>query len=274
MVSTFNRCISISNLECCEEEELKSSHEEADTKFILHAKHVATHFPSPRVVLRSHSGDTDIIVLAVALLQEYRDRIMLDDGSGKSRRTVKLNDVDLDEDVIGALIGFHAFTGNDYCSSFFRKGKETCFKVMQRKSNFSQAFSRVGTEWDLPDDLFKELEIYVCSLYGSNSKDINKARYLQFKKKFSNEEKAIDMATLAPCKPVLVLQVKKANYVACIWKRSGNQHIYEPPFSSHGWDPDGRDVWVEEAYPDEITEILFEPEYDNDGTYGAEIDMN
>jgi hypothetical protein len=36
----------------------------------------------------------------------------------------------LEEEIIKALVGFHSNPGKDYVSSFFRRGKETCFQVL------------------------------------------------------------------------------------------------------------------------------------------------
>ena len=49
---------------------LLSTQEEADTKVILHA-HKILQGTASTVTIRSPSGDTDIVVLAVALLQEF-----------------------------------------------------------------------------------------------------------------------------------------------------------------------------------------------------------
>ena len=40
------------------------------------------------------------------------------------KKTLKLSDIELEENLIHPLIGFHAITGNDYVSSFFRKDKK------------------------------------------------------------------------------------------------------------------------------------------------------
>ena len=48
----------------------------------------------------------------------------------KNRKKFRTSTVDIDLDVVDALIGFHPFSGNyDYISSFFRKGKIICFKT-------------------------------------------------------------------------------------------------------------------------------------------------
>ena len=58
------------------------------------------------------------------------------------------------------MLGLHAFTGNDYLSSFFRKGKERCWKLMQKYEEFEVCFTKLGSEPNLSEDLFEFLEEY------------------------------------------------------------------------------------------------------------------
>ena len=163
VISSYNNCISITASGITEEEGLQSSQEEADTKLISHCHAISSTLPSSTIILRLHSGDTDVIVLAVALLQEYKARLVfLDNGNGKNRCQVRLSDIDIDGEIIDSLIGFHSFTGNDFFSSFFRKGKETCFKTMLRSAKFQALFARLGVAWELTDDLMSDLEQFLC----------------------------------------------------------------------------------------------------------------
>ncbi|KAG1661142.1 hypothetical protein GQR58_021587 [Nymphon striatum] len=117
--------------------------------------------PSSKVVIPSPSGDTDILVLAVALLDSYR--VYLDYGKGKLRRGFWLNSISMDDQLKRALIGFHAFTGNDYVSSFLKKGKQMpyCLLVMQRKSQKVVGWLMVKHNW--VDDIFPlEIEEILC----------------------------------------------------------------------------------------------------------------
>ena len=97
---------------------LKSNHEEADSKVILHCLE-----PEATVVLCSPSGDTDIMVLAVQLISSRKDRVFIDYVNGKNRKAIKLSNLNMATDLKQAFVGFHAFTGNDYVSSFFTKGR-------------------------------------------------------------------------------------------------------------------------------------------------------
>ena len=99
--------------------ELETSHKKLDTKIILHAIYIREAH-DVNVTIFVPSGDTDIIVLLLAFLQDHKERILIIDRHAEDKK--KLSDIDF---LIHPLIGFHAITdnGNDYVSSSFRKGK-------------------------------------------------------------------------------------------------------------------------------------------------------
>ena len=73
------------------------------------------------VILCSPSGDTHINVLATTLLQYYKSRLFIAHGSGSNKKECWLKDFVLNEANNSALLGIHAFTGNDFISSFLEK---------------------------------------------------------------------------------------------------------------------------------------------------------
>ena len=202
-----------------------------DTKVILHCYQILKECEGSVVTLRSPSGDTDIVVLAVALLNEFSNRVLLDDGSGKHRTFLRLSDIDMEEDLVDAIVGFHAFTGNDYVSSFIRKGKEKCWKLLEKSRKFQLAFTDLGENWTVADELYMMLKEYVCQLYGYRSKSTDSVRYKIYNKKYTKENKIIDMAALPPCSSVLRLHILRANIVAAIWKRSTTAYVELPDIS-------------------------------------------
>ena len=105
---------------------LSGNHEEVDAKIILHCETVPHRNHGENVCLWSPSGDTDIVVLPVELLQEFNDRVFIVNGSGSNTEHYKLSYFEIDFKNTSALLGLHAFTGKNYVSSFFWKGKEKC----------------------------------------------------------------------------------------------------------------------------------------------------
>ena len=122
--------------------------------------------PGKNVIIRSPSGDTDIVVIMICKLLDSSTRCFLDNSTGNNRKGLWLSNVNMNEDAKLSLIGFHAFTGNDYVSSFFRKGKAVCWKVVEKNPRFLQAFKAVGLAWDLMPAIYEVLEEYFCYLYG------------------------------------------------------------------------------------------------------------
>ena len=79
------------------------------------------------MTVRSHSADIDILV--ILLRKSDCQQIHLDSGIGLHRKGIKLSDIEMSIEKKKSLIGFRAFTGNDYISSFFGKSRAACWKI-------------------------------------------------------------------------------------------------------------------------------------------------
>ena len=165
--SMDNKCYLITNQGVVTVEDLSSNQEEADTKVVLHASHAVNAQPSKTVIVRNYSGDVDITVIMLSLIVNQCERVILDFNKGKDRKAVRLSDVDMSTEEKAALIGFHAFTGNDYVSAFFKKGKGAFWKILLNNLRFWRVFAEVGRDWLPSDNLIQLLEEFVCLLFGS-----------------------------------------------------------------------------------------------------------
>ncbi|KAK4309970.1 hypothetical protein Pmani_018437 [Petrolisthes manimaculis] len=104
---------------------LQANHEEADTLIAFHLENITYN----AVIIRS--SDTDVLVILIGFLgkknlkERTRSTIIMDCGSGNSRRYINVTNIVnvLEERQPGlsrALLGYHAFTGCDFTSSFYR----------------------------------------------------------------------------------------------------------------------------------------------------------
>ncbi len=67
-----------------------------------------------------------------------------------------------------AMPGFHIFTGSDYMSAFFRKGKIRSLTTI--KKTFSTFFfSKLGVSETVDTEMIKENESFVCCIYGKSN---------------------------------------------------------------------------------------------------------
>ena len=94
-------CEKVTLSEVTQREDLVSDHEEADTKVVLHPMDALK--DDGNVCIRSPSGDTDILLIAIGLIRA-NPRVLVDSGNGDHRRKVWLDSITLSEVQQSALI--------------------------------------------------------------------------------------------------------------------------------------------------------------------------
>ena len=102
------------------------------------------------------------------------------------------------------------------------------------------------------------LEKYVCTLYGSKENLVDAARLDMFMKKQTKENKVTDLSVIPPCLTSLYLQIKRKNYVAAVWKRTEHPKTLFTIIEEHGWQADCSINWIEEPFPDDFSDLLYE----------------
>lgn len=101
---------SSSNVETTIVPELKSDHEEADTRLLLHAKH-ASENGYRAVAIKS--PDTDVFVMMAAMQSRITGDLFFLTGTQNKQRILPIRDLssNMPSGISDSLIGFHAFTG-------------------------------------------------------------------------------------------------------------------------------------------------------------------
>ena len=97
------------------------------------------------------------------------------------------------DDLKQKLLRFHAFTGNNYVSSFFTEGKTASWKKMVHQ--------KVSGIWFVVGDLqelFKVIEELLCSIYGFSCSSVSNVRGKMFGKRLSQERRSPDLSLLSP----------------------------------------------------------------------------
>ena len=124
----------------------------------------------------------------------------------------------------------------------------------------------------MSDEIFNQLQEYVCLLYSRKTKNVNEARWQLFKQKHEKENKIIDLGSLPPCEAVLRLHTKRVNAVAYLWRRAADPLVEFPPLEENGWMSDGQIFWTEDAFPDDIEDLLTDEIYDYE--FGSDVKSN
>ena len=151
-----------------------SYHEEADTKLVALVN--AFNSSGNTVLVRSTSGDIDILM--PFLLHQFKNkRVLIEDGTGNSRKTVDMSSINLMQLQRQALAGVNAFSGNDYISCFFRKGKKKFWHMLTKHERFVQTFVDLGLFRHVMEETKQKLEEFVCLIYGDKKcKSVDKLR--------------------------------------------------------------------------------------------------
>ena len=133
--------------------------------------------------------------------------------------------------VCKALPGYHALTGCDYTSPFFRKGKVNPLKKAEKCALHLEGLGRIGENPTFVDG-DSLVEKYVCSLYGQGTlSSVNDARLKIFLQKYKPTQpdcplekiKGINAGMLPPCNDVLT----RNWHGATMWHISGSMHKSE-----------------------------------------------
>lgn len=155
-------------------EELKCSHEEADTRMLLHASHASHNGYQTLLIV---SEDTDVMMLSLACCKRINALLYQKTGTQNRTRYMNISNLAqcLGEDLCDALIGMHAFTGCDSTSAFAGKGKLGALKLVKESKTFQESFKSLGTSWDVSEEVHRNMESFVCRMYAPSSSicDIN-----------------------------------------------------------------------------------------------------
>ena len=104
---------------------------------------------------------------------------------------------------------------------------------MRKKPESLSALQQLGSSWELAEELLLVMEKFVYEAYGSKYDEVNETRYELFHKKYSKQNKLIDLALLPPYKSVLGKRLQRANYVSRLWKCCGIANKDYPPQGQH-----------------------------------------
>ena len=208
---------------------LQGQHEEADTLFAYHSISLMGN-------LLIRACDTDIVIILITMLahatQQSRQNkhIYMDCGTGNNRRLIDISKLfqlleEKQDNLTKALAGIHAFTGCDFTSAFYRKGKVKPLQLVENDTtgNYVKAFTDLAT---LNEPDVGRIEAFVSVIYGQKTAiSIDETRYRVFRKMSGTGSvdnplknvKKINCSLLPPCSKTLYKKIKRAQYVSMVW---------------------------------------------------------
>lgn len=177
----LNSQLDVSHIDRC-------SHEEADTRLLLHCLHAGEN-GSNTVAIRT--VDTDVVVLAIAFFSKLQlKELWIHFGVGKNVRLLAIHELSsvFGPDKSAALPVFHSMTGCDTTSSFSGRGKKSAWDAWSSYPVVTEAFlnlSRMGVNDQIDRATVDVLERFVVIMYDRTSEclDLNSCRRHLFTKK-------------------------------------------------------------------------------------------
>jgi len=216
------------------------SHEEADTRMLLHAAHAAANGHG-RIMIKT--VDTDVVVVAIACFERLRaSELWIALGVGKNLRYIAVHELVevLGKDRCTALPFFHAFTGCDTVSSFAGHGKKTGWETWNSFPDVTSTFSQLSSEPTDVDFAMSLLQRFVVRMYerSSSKMTVNSLRKHLFTKKGK------PMEGLPPTEAALLQHTKRAVYQSGFcWFRSLQAEQNLPSPGEWGWLADDDCKW-------------------------------
>lgn len=212
----------------CSLECLKSSHEEADTKIVLHAINAKDRGAATLLVF---AQDTDILVLLVRRYPKLPENTFFVPLSGE---LIAVQDIfnSLGALKASALPGFHAISGCDSTGTLHGKGKLSYWKSFVSASEKELlALQELGTSEYVSDDVINQLEAFICRVYQPRTTitSLAELRWSMFTNKQALGEK------LPPTSGSFIPAVKRANFQALVWSQDNEAKPVIPNPVGHGW---------------------------------------
>ena len=162
------------------------SHEEADSRMMLHVAHAAQQGHHQMLV---RTVDTDVVVLAVMVAETLlaNDEIWIAFGAGKNFRYLAAHQIAarLGSDKSRALPMFHALTGCDTVSAFVGHGKKTAWAAWNAFPELTNALLDLAhAPTEVSEQSMHAIERFVILLYDRTSTctEVNQARKKLFAK--------------------------------------------------------------------------------------------
>ena len=246
----------------CENEclELRSNHEEADTRIVCHAVHATRNGAQTLVI---NSPDTDVLVL----LLHHRTAISAGQiffATGRDGKHISLKRFVpvhvlhqlLSSSQMAVMLAIYCLTGCDTVSFFFGHGKARAFQLLRKNSEQFQALKFFGSKQSITKEEKSACCRFLCMLYGHSSDSLNDVRC-----KFAKSQKReIVGKKLPPTDDSFFLHVQRTLYQLIVWKQAQHPIMETPEPSEFGYETDAED----RLRPRMMTQGVSAPELLND----------
>ncbi|KAG1682470.1 Retinal homeobox protein Rx1 [Nymphon striatum] len=202
---------------------LESTHEEADTRVVLHCIH------SNEQTIVVTARDTDILILLLAHFNKLTcSQLWLKAGTSKKPKYVPIHDIrkqlGFSDQVYETIPAFHAITGCDTVSYFSGHSKKSAWNVFIEHNDLLKDLGRSPTLSTAENDAEK----FICHIYKTSSKNCDQARVKLFSKCNAAD-------SMPPSSDAAQYHIQRANYQSLVWIEACNPKPVIPSPTESGW---------------------------------------
>lgn len=219
----------------------KSNHEEADTRLVLQA-----YLEKGDVVIACK--DTDVLILMVWAFTFYdvKHEWYFKYDNEKYARISKIVDF-FGRDICLSLPAFHAITGSDTTSYFFRAGKVRVFKKLIGNPAKCALLTPLGKNKELSDQEIEYAKKFIQTVVYSGKDDED---YLATRIRLYQNLKSKSSMPIPPDPDSVVQVIKRVHLQVYQWLRCCIPWIDTLPLDENGWNVD-----------EEGSEIVIKPKW-------------
>ena len=203
---------------------LKATHEEGDTRLILHCVNSSLE----NIVVSAR--DTDVLLLHVAHIPHIScPNLYMMSGTATKRKYFNIKAIcdNLPAGSVSALLPIHALTGCDTTSFICNHSKKSAWKVFLQHHT---PLSSIG-EGELTEGKIKEVEKFVCKMYKlDHIGSVDEARVILFSKK-ENQRHCHRQVMLYH----YIERVYYQEIVKIVWKKAHCSELHLPDPETLGW---------------------------------------
>ncbi len=241
--------------------ELRSDHEEADSRIFVHVANAVHYLHPARIVI--WSMDTDVLAMCPCYkILLNIEKMYVKTGKGRKIRYIPIHDVvnNLPRDLCLALPHIHSLSGCDSTSALSGHGKNAFFKCFENDQGLIHDIQGLGQDpiTITPAAIDACLKV-MYKLYDKtnrlSSQGYEYFRYNIFAKKGLSSDK------LPPTYDAYINHIKRVNYQLYIWTHADQAMLNIPQPIGIGWQlEDGKLVPIhttKESAPDTILEFIY-----------------
>ena len=217
--------------------------EEADNRIVAHINDLLTEGCPEEFDLIVRTCDSDVVIILISFYWKFASnhqnlKLWVEFGTGKNKKTIACHLIasKLGEDVSGALMCFHTFTGADSTCAFYTKSKAHWFKMWmsnEKKEEITHAFKVLSWTRNKHDvnTVLPVIEQFVCSSYGFPL--LSSVNEVRFRIYCTSTTK--NLRHLPPSRAALEMHVLRSTFQSgCIWGNTLSQE--DPPdVTNWGW---------------------------------------